>query len=68
MLTAEVAKWWFVPTEARAVSPADSSSDSFHSTFDEMPPDLVPLPSCHQLYHTGLHHAMQGQVLARTLR
>lgn len=69
VLTAEVAMWRFVSTEARAVSPADSSSDSFHSTLDEMPPDLLlPLPGCHQLYHTGLHHAMEGQVPARTLR
>lgn len=47
--------------------PSDCSSDSFHSTTDEVPSPL-PLPSSHQLYHTGLQHAMQGQVLARTLR
>ena len=56
-------------TAARAASPPESvsTSDSFHSTVDELPPHL-PLPPCHQLYHTGLQHAMQGQVLARTLR
>ena len=47
--------------------PSDCSSDSFHSTLDEVPPPFS-LPSSLQLYHTGLQHAMQGQVIARTLR
>lgn len=56
-------------TVVRAASPADSdsSSDSFHSTVNELPPQ-PPLSLTHQLYHTGLQRAMQGQVLARTLR
>jgi hypothetical protein len=47
--------------------PSDCSSDSFHSTLDEVPAPFS-LPSSLQLYHTGLQHAMQGQVIARTLR
>lgn len=34
---------------------------------DELPP-LPPIPSSNELYHAGLQYAIQGQVVARTLR